>query len=212
MIGLLDASAILTRPELAPRAPVAPRAPGLSVRWVPLSAGIRGTRSTLGRMRVLTWNAVLNPNVRRASEWIAQNGGARGGRRLEEARALFDWQDYRLTYRRDPSGTDLLQDPVSVLLSRIEKFGGAAGDCDDHAMVAASLGHAIRLPIWWVLAGWEPGDYQHVYAAMALKPDPRTEADFLALDTGTDRAAVFGKHAEMPYRDATPALPPGVMQ
>ncbi|MGH6628247.1 MAG: transglutaminase domain-containing protein, partial [Burkholderiales bacterium] len=48
------------------------------------------------------------------------------------------WVQSTLRYERDPRGGDLLHDPVELIHS-VQCEGSAAGDCDDGAILTASL-------------------------------------------------------------------------
>lgn len=195
-------------PLLAQASPSGASSKPLSVTFETLAPGLDGTLvQTLPTMESLVRAAVVDPRVRRAAEWIVKKTSP--GDRIAEARAIFDWILERLQFRRDPIDMQLLQDPVT-LLTRIQKYGWAAGNCAAHAMLAASLGITLRLPIVWVLAGDTVDEPQHVYAAMrtdTLDSNAPVEstADLVSLDTAVPDPA-FGKHAPAGARSAVPAL------
>jgi len=96
-------------------------------------------RTTLGVMddMVERWHSQLVFVM--LARRIAQAAGAHDPR--AEVEAIRRWVKGNITYRRDPLGTEWLQDPVVTLAER-------AGDCDDMATLAgtllAALGHTMR--------------------------------------------------------------------
>lgn len=159
---------------------------------------------TLPVMRRYVRAALEDNRVRRAAEMIVHAAGARGGDRRQEAAALFAWTRAHVRYARDPSHVELVHEP-QILLYRIDRYGWAAGDCDDQACLIAALGHSIALPVAWVLAGSDERDLQHIYPAMALDETVADREDLLALDTASPRP-VFGRHAPAPHLEVVPAL------
>ena len=66
---------------------------------------------------------------------------------LEEARAVQIWIHNRVNYRRDPQDAELIQDPVTTLNN--------GGDCDDQAILAASLLRAIGHDAYVATVQWQ---------------------------------------------------------
>lgn len=162
-------------------------------------------------MRELTAAAILDPRVRRASEFVVHD--ALPGDRIGEAHEIFRFLERRLEFRRDPTTTQFLQSPVT-LIERIDRLGWAAGNCANHSMMAATLGHEVRLPLVWVLAGMAPGEFEHIYCAMRLDglelnaPVGDVLNDLLSLDTGSpwNHAPAFGRHVNAVSFRVVPAL------
>lgn len=183
----------------------------LSVTYSSLAPGMTGILQTLPKMELLTKQAVLDPRVRRVAEFWSR--GTKTGDRVAEAHAIYNHVAQRLDFRRDPRDMQLLQGPL-VLLERIERHGWAAGNCAAHAMIHAAIGTTIRLPIVWVLAGFEMDEPEHVYAAMRVDgkdvnaPVDDVLRDLLALDTGQPAGRVpgFGRHVQAHCYRVTPAL------
>lgn len=70
----------------------------------------------------------------------------------------------RFRFVPDPPGVELLKSP-HVMLNEWRLDGTASGDCDDAAILSASLALAMGLPVRWVLLRFAPsGAYRHVYA------------------------------------------------
>lgn len=70
----------------------------------------------------------------------------------------------RFRFVPDPKGVELLKSP-HVMLNEWRASGKASGDCDDAAILSASVALAMGLPVRWVLLGFTPtGPYRHVFA------------------------------------------------
>lgn len=70
----------------------------------------------------------------------------------------------RFRFVPDPPRVELLKSP-HVMLDEWRTTGRATGDCDDAAILSASLAMAMGLPVRWVLLRFTPaGPYRHVYA------------------------------------------------
>lgn len=73
-----------------------------------------------------------------------------------EARRLHAFVRDRIRYVRDTDGVELLHDPATVL-----QVG--AGDCDDKAILLASLLGSIGHPTRFIAVAFEPGRFSHVW-------------------------------------------------
>lgn len=71
--------------------------------------------------------------------------------------AIHRFVQGQIRYQLDPVDVELLQSPDKTL----ERM---AGDCDDQAVLVASLLMAIGIPARFVAIGFEPNVYEHVYA------------------------------------------------
>lgn len=70
----------------------------------------------------------------------------------------------RFRFVPDPPGVELLKSP-HVMLNEWRLSGFAYGDCDDAAILSASVAMAMGLRVRWVLLGFTPsGPYRHVFA------------------------------------------------
>lgn len=70
----------------------------------------------------------------------------------------------RFQFVPDPRGVELLKSP-HVMLNEYRLGGYATGDCDDAAILSASIALAMGLRVRWVLLGFTPtGPYRHVFA------------------------------------------------
>lgn len=70
----------------------------------------------------------------------------------------------RFRFVPDPRGVELLKSP-HVMLNEWRLSGEATGDCDDAAILSASVALAMGLRVRWILLAFTPsGPYKHVYA------------------------------------------------
>jgi hypothetical protein len=170
--------------------------------WTELPPGVAGTQKTLDIMRAQVTACVLDPFqlTKKCCTAILESARAKGGDRVAEAHALFDWISGNVIFRRDSMGTDNALDPLTIL-AQAEQFqisGGKAsrpvGDCNIQSALFAALGFTVGLPLVWVLIGPNPDEYTHIYTAMELVPGDTSDAGLLALDTATTHPT-FGVHS-----------------
>ena len=85
--------------------------------------------------------------------------------------------DSRTRFEPDPLGIELVRTPA-LMLGTIECQGYAVGDCDDIAVLGASLGLSVYIPARFVLLAFSDfGLYEHVYT------DLLTSGGAVELDT-----------------------------
>jgi len=78
--------------------------------------------------------------------------------------AIDTWLSRRFRFVADPIGVELLRDPAEAIRSAV-KNGYTQGDCDEAAMLAASLGMANGIPARFRALSFTPnGPYTHVIA------------------------------------------------
>lgn len=82
--------------------------------------------------------------------------------------AIWDWLLHRFRYVADPIGVELLRDPAGSI-HEINTRGYTQGDCDEAAMLAASLGMANGIPARFrsLAFGAPDAPYTHVIADLA---------------------------------------------
>lgn len=73
-----------------------------------------------------------------------------------EARRIHAFVRDDIRYVRDTDGVELLHDPVTLLQT-------GAGDCDDKAILLASLLGSIGHPTRFIAVAFEPDVYSHVW-------------------------------------------------
>lgn len=71
-------------------------------------------------------------------------------------RALWAFVRERIAYVGDINGVETVHWPEQIISQR-------AGDCDDHALLLASLLEAVGIPTRFKAVGFQPGQLDHVY-------------------------------------------------
>lgn len=74
-----------------------------------------------------------------------------------EVRAIQDWVKQNIRYTRDPHGLETIQSPHNTIQIK-------HGDCDDQAILVATLLMAVGAPARFVAIAQNPRYYCHVYA------------------------------------------------
>lgn len=113
-------------------------------------AGIKETLRIMGR---LVKQGKVNPFVRQKATSLTQHLKQKD--RLGELNALFQFVRDRIRYVRDINGVETLHEPQQVLLQR-------HGDCDDKAVLLASLAESIGIPTKFEALAFKPGVFSHV--------------------------------------------------
>lgn len=89
-----------------------------------------------------------------------------------QAAALRAYVASHLHFVNDPAGVELLADP-RALLDAIARQGFAQGDCDDAAVLSATLGLAIGIPADFVAGSpTESGPFLHVWTVLYPRETP----------------------------------------
>jgi len=120
------------------------------------SVTVRGgfTAATLDLMQDLVEKWCRQPYMVQVARAICSNAGAKS--RADEARAIHDWIFSNIQYRRDPIGTEWIQDPFETLVN------SRAGDCDDLAVLAGTLLQAVGHPCDMKAVQWAGmDDFSH---------------------------------------------------
>jgi transglutaminase-like putative cysteine protease len=121
-----------------------------------IATGPAGIRDTLRRMARIVRTYRRDATIRQLAVEIRQNARVPGKDFRGEARALWQFVRSYITYVRDVREVETLQTPPLVLKNR-------AGDCDDQAMLLASLLEALGHPTKFVALGFDaPDHYTHV--------------------------------------------------
>jgi len=130
-----------------------------------LPAGRAGTRATLDLMRRLVLRYKKTLPIRQLALSIIDRVRGRGHKNFPaQVRALHSFVQQNIQYVKDVSDVETLATPVKTLEYR-------QGDCDDQAVLLASLlesvGHATR----FVAISLVPlGPFVHVYTETRLGP------------------------------------------
>lgn len=108
---------------------------------------------------------------------------------LGEINAVCNWVAEHVVYLNDPLHVELVKDPQR-LCEEIVARGKARGDCDDIAVLIATMCLQLGRQAQYVVAGFgERGGYTHVFARVQ---EPRTK-EWIVCDpvAGTDVAAML---------------------
>ena len=116
--------------------------------------GKAGVRKTLDLMADLVEKFKTNQQVRELAVRIVSRVPAKNW--AKEVQALQEWVKHNIRYTMDVKGVETLQTPVKTLELK-------AGDCDDHAILLASLLSTINHDARFVAVGKYPDQFSHVF-------------------------------------------------
>jgi transglutaminase-like putative cysteine protease len=115
--------------------------------------GTGGSIATMRAMRQLVRDAVRDPNQKIRESALAILRGVNSF--AEQARAIQQWVQHNIEYRRDPPDLELVQTPQVTLQWR-------AGDCDDQSTLVAALLQSTGHPTQFIAIGMEGQPLSHV--------------------------------------------------
>jgi len=110
---------------------------------------------------------------------------------FDEAKAIGEYVQRKVRYVRDATGIEQLHDPVMMIEQIIE--GRAQGDCDDMALLIATLllstGHQpkFRAVRYNSIAFWKP--YNHIYV-VSYEHNPGEKNKRLPIDAIVKKKAI----------------------
>lgn len=121
-----------------------------------LPSGADGVRATLKIMSALVKSGKKSPSVR--AKALALTQGLKQKDKLGEIHALWSFVKNHIRYVRDINGVETVHTPEQILRQE-------SGDCDDKALLLASLLESIGHPsAFWAIGVKEPGKFSHVMA------------------------------------------------
>lgn len=131
--------------------------------WLPRDAS---TQVMVRQMQALVENAYVDPVVRQTATDIVRYGNPRDY--LGAARRIRQYLSDHIRFLRDPEGRELSFTP-QLMLRTIKDYEIANVDCDDAAVLAASLGRSVGLQARFVLLGFlnPTNPLAHVYTELA---------------------------------------------
>lgn len=118
-------------------------------------------RTTLQMMSGLVKNGRKNSIVRAKALNLTQDLPQKDG--IGEIRKLFDYVQNSIRYVRDIHNVETLAPPEQTMSQE-------SGDCDDKAVLLASLLEAIGHPTRFVAVGFQPENYSHVFVDTRVGP------------------------------------------
>lgn len=116
--------------------------------------GPEGVRVTLELMRGLAKAGRINPEVRATADGLVRGLGQQDF--TGEVNALFQYVRDQIRYIQDPNDVERLSAPEITLAD-------GSGDCDDKAVLLASLLESIGHPARFVAVAFTPDNFEHVY-------------------------------------------------
>jgi transglutaminase-like putative cysteine protease len=129
------------------------------VRLAELSPGVQGIRDTLGLMVGLCKEGRRNYTLRKLASQIV--GDLPGKAYRAEARAMQEYVRDHIRYVRDIRDVETVSTPEMTL-------DAMCGDCDDKALLVATLLECIGHPCRFVAVGYTENDYCHVLAEVRV--------------------------------------------
>jgi hypothetical protein len=100
--------------------------------------GINGNIDTIEAMRKLAREFSRHDLVKRLATNIIHYKNIPSHHYLDEARAIGEFVQKHIRYVKDPVGTESLQAP-DMMIRMMKDVGYSMGDCDDMALLTASL-------------------------------------------------------------------------
>lgn len=156
----------------------------LSAVTVSIPDGVAGIQQTVRLMRASVRKYRADPNIRARALSLVQLIPQLDT--YAEMRALFEFVRDRIRYTGDVLDVETLTTPDRTLST-------GAGDCDDKAVLLASLLESIGIPTRFVTTGYSlPGVFEHVYVEAML-----SNGAFISLDC-SDANFSFGWEAPAP--------------
>jgi hypothetical protein len=152
---------------------------GPSVTTVPLPNGDAGTRKTLANMQRLVDSGSRDLVVRETAIRAIQSAGVSPHNVAGQIDALFEYVRDQVSFINDPVGTEWVQAPRYTLQVR-------GGDCDDRAVLLASLLRAIGVASSFKAVAADPRNpesFSHVYLMVGGRAlDPTYEQNRLGTE------------------------------
>jgi len=147
-----------------------------SMAYMPLAPGEAGIFQSLEAMRRGVLKETYDPFVRSfASRLVSSCAPSDDACRAE---AIFQFVKARMDYVPDPTDVEAVG-LASYHLNNINADGMTAGDCDDAAVLVATLANAVGLPVRFAVASFRADrELHHVWAEVRLR-----DGDWTSLDT-----------------------------
>ena len=125
--------------------------------------GLKGNLDTIKFMKKVARIRVSDPIIRKLALNILLKYRVPSNYYVDEALAIGDYVKEKVRYVRDPDGVEYLQDPVDMVKNI--RDGTAQGDCDDMALLAATLLLSIGHQPYFraVRYAGSFGNFNHIY-------------------------------------------------
>lgn len=151
------------------------RASSVFIQW-----GDAGVRDTLALMSQLVEEGLQSFNVVEFARVLAVRAGVR--QQVRQAMAIQAWLARVWRFVEDAPDRDMLADP-DTLLKMFQSHSIIAGDCDEAAILGATLGKAVGMQAEFVVFGFpspdpnEPDRFAHVFAVLLTDTGQRISLD-----------------------------------
>jgi hypothetical protein len=167
-----------------------------------LPGGEQGNLLTVEFMKKIARERSKHPLVRQLACNIIKQYRVPSMHYAQEAYAIGDWVKNNFRYVRDTRGVETLQDPLTMI-DQIQR-GNGQGDCDDHALLIAtlllSIGHSPRFRV--VKYNKYAPSFAHIYV-VSYERDKKSPVKRIVLDaimkskpTGFEVPHQFGREIE----------------
>ena len=134
-----------------------------SFDWNFQGSPLQANLFTVKLMSQIAESRASNPAVRTQAVNILNSAGVQSHDYVSEAVAIGTWVQRNVAYARDSSVAEQLFDPLTLIEQASR--GAARGDCDDMALLTASLLLAIGHTPFFRCVRYDAttGPYQHIY-------------------------------------------------
>lgn len=137
-------------------------APSARESYIPF--GDAGSLTTLAKMRRIVNDSIKMPIVVEAAHSVISGVAPRDYKGI--AVAVRDWLTVNFRFVADPLGVELLRTP-EYMIRQWDTNGIVTGDCDDAAILGASLAKAVGVQPLFVAIGFRRnGPFAHVYTTL----------------------------------------------
>jgi hypothetical protein len=128
--------------------------------------GLQGNKETIAVMKQVARIRSRDPLPRKLASNILLQYSVASHDFIGEALAIGDYVKQKVRYLRDPEDVEYLQDPID-LIKNIQN-GTAQGDCDDMALLTATLLLSIGHQPFYraVRYDQDSGNYNHIYVVV----------------------------------------------
>lgn len=125
--------------------------------------GLAGNMDTVSVMQTLARLRSKEPSIRAAALSIFRSYGVKSHDYLNECRAIGEFIKRNVRYVRDIENVERIQDPLLMLQDL--NNGTAAGDCDDMALMIATLLLSVGAQPYFRVVRYQGnhGPYAHIY-------------------------------------------------
>lgn len=146
-----------------------------------MNDGLGGNIQTIDLMKKVARLRSGDQLPRKLALNILAQYGVKSHHFVDEALAIGDYVKNKVRYVRDPDNIERLQDPLDMI--KEIQDGTAQGDCDDMALVTATLLLAIgHQPLFRAVRYDQPlGNFNHIYV-ICYEKNPYGQKQRVVLD------------------------------